>query len=70
MKKSGVIIIAGAGFVGSWLSIFLSRRGYYVRHYEKRIDMRKKKLSAGRSINLALSGHGLLAWIKWGLQKK
>lgn len=65
MKKN--ITIVGAGLVGSLLSIYLSKRGYNVNIYERRNDMRKEKMSAGRSINLALSDRGLLALEKVGL---
>ena len=65
MKKD--IAIVGAGLVGSLLSIFLSKRGYAVNVYERRPDMRKEKMSAGRSINLALSDRGLLALQQVGL---
>ena len=65
MQKN--IIIVGAGLVGSLLSIYLSRRGHKVRIYERRGDMRKERMSAGRSINLALSDRGLLALEKVGL---
>jgi kynurenine 3-monooxygenase len=65
MKKN--ITIVGAGLVGSLLSIYLSKRGHKVNIYERRNDMRKEKMSAGRSINLALSDRGLLALEKVGL---
>jgi kynurenine 3-monooxygenase len=52
------ITILGAGLVGSLLSIYLSKRGYKVTMYERRPDMRKEKIVAGRSINLALSDRG------------
>jgi kynurenine 3-monooxygenase len=65
MKKE--VFIIGAGLVGSLLSIYLSKRGYKVKVYERRGDMRKEKMSAGRSINLALSDRGLLALEKVGL---
>ena len=65
MKKE--ITIIGAGLVGSLLSIYLSKRGYKVELFERRGDMRKEKMSAGRSINLALSDRGLLALEKVGL---
>lgn len=68
MKKNVTII--GAGLVGSLLSIYLSRRGYKVKVYERRGDMRKEKMSAGRSINLALSDRGLLALEKVGLAEE
>ena len=63
----GGIVIIGAGLVGSLLSIYLSKRGYKVKIFERRTDMRKEKISAGRSINLALSDRGLLALEKVGL---
>ena len=65
MKKN--ITIIGAGLVGSLLSIYLSKRGYKVKVFERRGDMRLEKMSAGRSINLALSDRGLLALAKVGL---
>jgi kynurenine 3-monooxygenase len=55
------ITIIGAGLVGSLLSLYLLKRGYKVRLYERRADMRKEKVSAGRSINLALSDRGIKA---------
>jgi kynurenine 3-monooxygenase len=61
------VTIVGAGLVGSLLSIYLSKRGHKVRIYERRPDMRKERMSAGRSINLALSDRGLLALEKVGL---
>lgn len=61
------ITIVGAGLVGSLLSIYLAKRGHKVSIYERRNDMRKEQMSAGRSINLALSDRGLLALEKVGL---
>ncbi len=52
------ITIVGAGLVGSLLSIYLAKRGHTVSIYERRPDMRKNRISAGRSINLALSDRG------------
>jgi kynurenine 3-monooxygenase len=68
MKKD--VIIVGAGLVGSLLSIYLAKRGYKVRIFERRPDMRKEKAEAGRSINLALSDRGLLALEKVGLAEE
>ncbi len=68
MKKE--ISIVGAGLVGSLLSIYLSKRGYKVSLYERRSDMRKEKVDAGRSINLALSDRGLLALERVGLAEE
>lgn len=56
MKKK--VTIVGAGLVGSLLSIYLSKRGYKVNIFERRADMRQETMSAGRSINLALSDRG------------
>ena len=57
MKEKDYVIV-GAGLVGSLLAIYLSKRGYKVTMYERRPDMRKNRMSAGRSINLALSDRG------------
>ncbi|HRA12182.1 MAG TPA: NAD(P)/FAD-dependent oxidoreductase, partial [Chitinophagaceae bacterium] len=65
MKKE--ITIIGAGLVGSLLSIYLAKRGHKVSIYERRSDMRREDMIAGRSINLALSDRGLLALGKVGL---
>ena len=65
MKKE--ITIIGAGLVGSLLSIYLAKRGHRADIYERRNDMRNEQMSAGRSINLALSDRGLLALEKIGL---
>ncbi len=65
MKKDVTII--GAGLVGSLLSIYLSKRGYNVSVFERRPDMRKEKISAGRSINLALSDRGIKALEEVGI---
>jgi kynurenine 3-monooxygenase len=58
MKNNKDVIVLGGGLVGSLLSIVLSKRGYNVTVYERRPDMRKENISAGRSINLALSDRG------------
>lgn len=44
--------------MGSLLAIYLTRRGHQVTLFERRPDMRKNRISAGRSINLALSDRG------------
>jgi len=52
-------VIVGAGPVGSMLACLLAERGYVVDVYERRPDMRRHAISAGRSINLAVSTRGL-----------
>jgi kynurenine 3-monooxygenase len=66
MKK---ISILGAGLVGSLLAVMLAKRGYSVSVYERRPDMRKEKIVAGRSINLALSDRGWKALATAGLEE-
>ena len=52
------VTLIGAGLIGSLLSAYLTRQGYKVEIYERRVDMRKDSVYAGRSINLALSDRG------------
>lgn len=52
------ISIAGAGLVGALEAIYLAKRGHQVSVFERRSDMRQAELSAGKSINLALSDRG------------
>ncbi|MFV0248976.1 MAG: FAD-dependent oxidoreductase [Tenacibaculum sp.] len=61
MNKQESIIIIGAGLCGSLLALRLAQRGYKVRLYESRSDLRKVDISSGRSINLALSARGFKA---------
>ena len=68
MKKN--VIIVGAGLAGSLCAMYMLKRGYDVSVYERRSDMRKTKLSAGRSINLALSKRGWTALEKVGVDKE
>ena len=61
------ITIVGAGLVGSLEAIYMAKRGHNVSVYERRSDMRKAELVAGRSINLALSKRGWTALKKVGI---
>ncbi len=63
------ILIIGAGLCGSLLAIRLAQRGFKVKLIEKRADMRKQTVTAGRSINLALSDRGLRALRLVGLEE-
>ena len=60
MEKNVTII--GAGLVGSLWAVYLSRAGYKVTIYERRSDIRKAEISAGKSINLALSSWKAGSW--------
>jgi kynurenine 3-monooxygenase len=53
------ITLIGAGLNGALLAILLIQRGFAVEIYERRPDMRRVRMSAGRSINLALSTRGI-----------
>lgn len=64
------IIIIGAGLCGSLLALRMAQRGFQVTVFESRPDMRKVDISAGRSINLALSDRGLKALQLCGMDKK
>ena len=64
------INIIGGGLSGSLMAIYLAKRGFEINLFERRPDMRKNKISAGKSINLALSTRGLQALEKVGLDKE
>ena len=53
------ITLIGAGLAGPLMASFLAKQGFPVEIYERRSDMRKVKMSSGRSINLALSARGI-----------
>jgi len=58
MEGKKEVIIVGAGLVGSLWAVYLSKAGYKVTIYERRPDIRKAEITAGKSINLALSNRG------------
>jgi kynurenine 3-monooxygenase len=64
------VLIIGAGLCGSLLALRLGQRGYNVTVMEKRPDLRKVKISAGRSINLAFSDRGNKGIKMVGLEEK
>jgi kynurenine 3-monooxygenase len=64
------ITLVGAGLVGSLLAVLLAKRGFKVEIFERRTDMRKEDISAGRSINLALANRGINPLDKAGLMGK
>lgn len=61
------IHLVGGGLVGSLTAIYLAQRGYDVTLHERRPDMRTATISAGRSINLAVTARGLKALREVGL---
>lgn len=64
MKQATII---GSGLVGSLWAIYLSRAGYKVKVFERRSDLRKANISAGKSINLATSYRGWKALDEVGI---
>ena len=70
MNKKDKILIIGAGLCGSLLALRLAQRGFKVDVYESRPDLRTVDISAGRSINLALSDRGLKALRLCGMEEK
>ncbi len=70
MEKKENILIIGAGLCGSLLALRMAQRGYQVQLIEKRPDLRKTDISAGRSINLAFSNRGIKAMKLVGLEQK
>ena len=67
MNKGETITLIGAGLNGPLLGLELAKRGFQVQIFERRPDMRRVPMSAGRSINLALSTRGIHALAQAGL---
>lgn len=65
--RAETISLIGAGLNGPLLALGLVKRGFRVDIYERRPDMRRIRMSAGRSINLALSTRGIYALSEAGL---
>ena len=70
MNTPKKVTLIGAGLNGPLLAILLRRRGFAVEIYERRPDMRRVRVSAGRSINLALSTRGIHALQQAGLWER
>src|ERR1700727_2440062 len=66
-RKAETITLIGAGLNGPLLALGLAKRGFKVEIYERRADMRRVRVSGGRSINLALSTRGIHALYDAGL---
>jgi kynurenine 3-monooxygenase len=64
------VIIVGAGLVGSLWAVYMQKAGYKVVIYERRSDIRKAEISAGKSINLALSERGWNSLKAAGVEKE
>lgn len=67
MSQEDPIILLGAGLAGSLMAAYLAKKGFNVDVYERRPDMRNTDISAGKSINLALSVRGIHALKEVGI---
>ncbi len=68
--KDKKILVAGAGLVGSLLGLRLLQKGFNIEIFETREDMRLHPMSAGRSINLALSHRGIEGLKRVGMDQQ
>jgi kynurenine 3-monooxygenase len=66
-SPSEMITLIGSGLTGPLLAISLVQRGFRTQIYERRPDMRRVRVNAGRSINLAISTRGIHALQEAGL---
>jgi kynurenine 3-monooxygenase len=68
VMKTQTIHVVGGGLVGTLSTIVLAQRGFTVVLHERRPDMRKATITAGKSINLAVTSRGLKALAEVGLK--
>lgn len=64
------VTIIGAGMSGPLMAIYLARRGCEVDVYERRGDLRREPVAAGKSIKLTLAERGLHALREVGLDEE
>jgi kynurenine 3-monooxygenase len=64
------VTIIGAGMSGPLLAIYLARRGFEVDIWERRGDLRRENVEAGKSIKLTLAERGLHALREIGLEEE
>uniref|UniRef100_A0A8D3C392 Kynurenine 3-monooxygenase n=1 Tax=Scophthalmus maximus TaxID=52904 RepID=A0A8D3C392_SCOMX len=68
--KKKVVAVVGGGLVGALNACFFAKRGFDVKVFETREDIRQAKIVKGRSINLALSHRGRQALNHVGMEDK
>ena len=64
LDEHGPVAVVGAGPAGALMAIYLARQGLEVSLFEKRADMRRVEVDAGRSINLALATRGIVPLVE------
>ncbi len=62
--------VVGGGLVGPLMAVYLAQKGFDVALHERRPDMRRADVPAGRSINLAVTARGLKALDEVGLREE
>ena len=67
MSGCDPIAVVGAGPAGSLIAIYLARQGHDVTVFERRSDLRRYDVEAGRSINLALATRGIVPLVEVGV---
>src|SRR5262249_245484 len=68
--KLPTVSIVGAGLGGALMAIYLARRGFDVKVFERRPDIRNGVVDHGRSINMTIAEGGLTAPDRVGLREK
>ena len=66
--KPPSVAVLGAGLGGTLIAIYLARRGFEVKVFERRSDLRRGVLEQGRSINMTIAERGLKALEPVGLR--
>ncbi|KAK0137559.1 Kynurenine 3-monooxygenase [Merluccius polli] len=69
-SRDQVVAVVGGGLVGALNACFFARRGFQVKVFESREDIRNAEIVRGRSINLALSHRGRQALSRVGMEEK
>ncbi len=64
-----IIHVVGSGLVGSLTAVLLANKGFKVKLFERRGDIRKTDMAGGRSINLVLTSRGIQALEQVGLKE-
>lgn len=62
--------VVGGGLAGALMACYLGRAGHEVDVYERRPDLRRGDIPAGKSINLAISVRGIAALDEVGLARQ
>lgn len=70
MSTTRTFVVVGGGLAGALIAARLGQAGHRVEVYERRPDLRRTNISAGKSINLAISARGLDAVSRIGIAEQ